>query len=148
MVAVLAAGTAGLVGTAGAVAFGAGEGGGFRHRVMRRVASAMVDDALDAAQATPEQRARIHAARDRVFATLEAERANREAHLEAALRLFEADRPAPAALTALHEQAEAARARVRAAAHDAIVEAHGVLTPEQRKAVAEYVRTHLHAHLH
>ena len=58
-----------LVG-AGALAWGHG-GRGVHHAVMKRVAVAMVDDALDAAQATPEQRAAIHAARDRVFAAVE-----------------------------------------------------------------------------
>lgn len=148
MVGLVAAGTVGLVATAGAVAFGAGGGGGFRHGIMRRVAVAVVDEALDQAQVTPEQRARIHAARDRVFATIEAERAGRRPHLEEGLRLFEADRPDEAALETLHRDAEAARTRVRQAVHEAIVDAHGVLTPAQRRAVADYVRAHRLAHLH
>jgi hypothetical protein len=47
---------------------------------------------------------------------------------------------------ALHREAEAARARIRQAVHEAIVEAHDVLTPAQRKVVADYVRRHRFAH--
>jgi len=148
MVGLVAAGTVGLVATAGAVALGAGGGGGFRHGMMRRMAVAAIDEALEAAQVTPDQRTRIHAARDRVLAAIEAERAGRRPHLEEALRLFESDRPDPAELERLHADAEAARARVRAAVHDALVEVHGILTPEQRRAVAEYVRSQRLARLH
>jgi Spy/CpxP family protein refolding chaperone len=151
VVGLVAAGTVGLVATAGAAAFGAGRGpghGGFRPAIMRRMVTAEIDEVLDRAQVTSEQRARIYAARDRVFATMDAERAQRGPHMEEALRLFEADQPDRAALEALHTDAEAARARVREAVHDAIVEVHGVLTPTQRRVVTDYVRAHRPEHRH
>jgi hypothetical protein len=37
---------------------------------------------------------------------------------------------------------------MREAIHDAIVEIHGVLTPAQRRAVADYVRSHRLSHMH
>jgi Spy/CpxP family protein refolding chaperone len=144
----LAAGAAvSLAAGAGALAFGGGQAGA-RHAIMRRVIAATIDEALDQAQVTSEQRRTIKAARDRVFATIDAERAGRQTHLEEALRLFEADRPDPAQVEALHRQGEEGRQRIRLAIHEAVVEAHDVLTPAQRKALADYVRAHRLAHLH
>src|SRR5439155_1637129 len=62
-VAVLAAGL-----ITGVAAFAQGGGPGFRHGMMKRMATAMIDEALEPAQVTPEQRAKIYAARDRAFA--------------------------------------------------------------------------------
>lgn len=136
--------TAGLMATlaagVGAVAYGAHGGG--RHAIMRRMVSAAIDDALDGANVTAEQRTAIYAARDRVFSAVDAARTQRRAHLEEALRLFEADRPDTAQIEALHRQGEAERQRIRDAVHEAIVEAHSVLTPDQRKVIADYVRAH------
>jgi Spy/CpxP family protein refolding chaperone len=143
----LAAGVAvSLAAGAGAFAYGAHAGG--RHGIMKRMVSAALDEALDQAQVTPEQRVTIHAARDRVFATAEGVREGRRQHLEEGLRLFEADQIDPAQVEALHREAEAARERVRAAVHEALVEVHDVLTPVQRKAVADYVRAHRLSRLH
>lgn len=133
---------------AGAAALAFGGHTGARQAIMRRVISATIDEALDGAQVTPDQRRTIYAARDRVFATVDAERANRQSHLEEALRLFEADRPDPAQVEALHRQGEEGRQRIRQAIHEAIVEAHDVLTPAQRKGLADFVRAHRLAHLH
>jgi Spy/CpxP family protein refolding chaperone len=138
--------TAGLVAGVGAVAFGAHAGG--RHGIMKRMIASAIDEALDEARVTPDQRTAIHGARDRVFATLEAQRATRRAHLEEALRLFEADAVDPARVEALHQQADAERERVRDTIHQALVEVHDVLTPAQRKALADYVRAHRLSHLH
>src|SRR5262245_14356454 len=130
---------------AGAIAWGHGGG---RSAIMRRVITAAIDDALDQAQVTPEQRTAIHAARDRVYAVVEAERTGRHGHLEEGLRLFEADNPDPALVEALHERAEMGRQRVRTAIHEAVVEVHDILTSAQRKAVADYVRNHRFGHFH
>jgi Spy/CpxP family protein refolding chaperone len=141
---------AGLMATvaagAGAVAYGAHAGG--RPAIMRRVVSATIDDVLDEAKATQDQRRTIYAARDRVFAAVDAARVDRRAHFEEALSLFEADRPDPARIDALHATGEAARQRIRDAVHEALVEAHDALTPAQRKVVADYVRAHRFGHWH
>ena len=147
----LAAGiAASLAAGAGAAAVGVSaaqaHGGGWRAGIMKRMVSAVIDDALDAAQATADQRRVINAARDRVFATVEEARTDRHAHLEEGLALFEADQVDPAKVEALHQQAEAGRQRVREAIHQALVEAHDVLTAPQRKAVADYIRAHRASH--
>jgi len=146
----VAAGSLGFVTGASAVAFGAhGDGRvGMRGAIMKRVVGATIDDALDTAQVSADQRAAIHGARDRVFVALEEGRAHRRTHLEEALRLFEAAQVDPAQIEALERQGEAERQRVREVIHQAIVEAHGVLTPPQRKVVADYVRAHRLDHMH
>jgi Spy/CpxP family protein refolding chaperone len=130
----------------GALAYSAHGGG--RQAIMRRVVSAAIDDALDQASVTPEQRTAIYAARDRVYAAVDGARTQRRAHLDEALQLFETDQPDPTRVEALHQQGEAERQRIRDAVHGAIVETHGVLTLAQRKAIADYVRAHRFNHWH
>ncbi len=143
----LAAGLAAtLAAGVGALAYGAHNGG--RQAIMRRIVSAGIDEALDKATVTSEQRTAIYAARDRVFAAVDAARTGHRAHLDETLRLFEADRPDPAEVEAFHHQGEAERQRIRDTVHEAIAEAHSVLTPAQRKAVADYVRSHRSSHWH
>lgn len=123
----------------GATAFAHGVYGD-RHGFKKRFVAAMIDDALDAADVTPEQRAQVHQARDRVFAAFEARRQDHEASLEEALALFESDRLDPAQIETLHRRREEARRQIAETVHQALADVHGVLTPEQRKAVADYIR--------
>jgi Spy/CpxP family protein refolding chaperone len=142
----VAAGAMGLVTAGGALAF-ATHGGG-RQAIMRRMVVAAIDDALDEAKVTAEQRSAIYGARDRAFAAIEQVRGSRRAHLEEGLRLFEADQVDPAQVETFHRQGDEERQRVRTAIHQAIVEVHDVLTSDQRKAVADYVRSHRLSHMH
>src|SRR4029450_11205662 len=119
---------------------------GGREGMMKRFVSSAIADALATAQPTPEQRAAIYAARDRAFAVVEEHRKGRRAHIEEALALFEAE-PDPARLQALRARPARERERVGGAITQAIVEAHDVLTPAQRKAVADYVRSHHGRHM-
>jgi Spy/CpxP family protein refolding chaperone len=143
----MTAGALGLVATAGGVVAYGAHGGG-RHVIMKRMVVAAIDDALDEAKVTPEQRAQINQIRDRAFQAVEQTRAGHKAHLEEGLRLFEADQVDPAQVDALHRQADEQRQRMREAIHQAIVEVHGVLTTAQRRAVADYVRSHRLSHMH
>jgi Spy/CpxP family protein refolding chaperone len=134
----------GLVTTVAAFAHGGGHG--FRHGMMKRMATAMIDEALEPASVTPEQRARIHAARDRAFAAVEAQHQVRRGHLGEALALFEADVIDPGKVAAFRAQREAEHRQVADAITQAITEVHDVLTPVQRKAVADWIRQHRHGH--
>lgn len=142
----------GMVGGLAAVSLAAGAGalayghGGARHAIVRRMIVATIDEVLDKAAVTPAQREAVHAARDRVFAAITEARASRQGHVEEALALFESDQPDPARVEALHREGEAARAKVREAIHQAFVEAHDVLTPAQRKVVADWIRSHHRRH--
>ena len=135
---------AGLVTGAVAVAHGGGEG--FRQGMMKRMATAMIDEALDAAQPTPEQRAKIYAARDRAFAAVEAQQQTRAAHMGEALALFEADVVDAGRLAVFRAQREAEHRQVADAVTQAITEVHDVLTPAQRKAVADWIRANRPGH--
>jgi Spy/CpxP family protein refolding chaperone len=135
---------AGLV--TGAVAFAHGGGAGFRHGMMKRMATAMLDEALEPANVTPDQRAKIYAARDRAFAAVEAHHQTRGAHIAEVLALFEADTVDPGRVAALRAQAEAERRQVADAITQSVTDVHDVLTPVQRKAVADWIRAHRPGH--
>src|SRR5687767_3235322 len=88
-----------LVG-AGAFVYAGGHRG--RHEVMKRFVTSGIDDALDRASVTPEQRRVAHAARDRIFAAFQEHRREKTGRAQELLTLFEADQVDPAAITALH----------------------------------------------
>jgi Spy/CpxP family protein refolding chaperone len=134
------------VGLVTAVAAFAHGGFGGRHAVMKRFVSSMIDEALEPAKITPEQRATIYAARDRAFAAVEAHHQTRRSSMDEALSLFEADAVDPGRLATLRAQREAEHRQVADAISQAITEVHGVLTPVQRKAVADWIRAHRGGH--
>jgi len=135
---------AGLV--TGAVAFAQGGGLGFRHGMMKRMATAMIDEALEPAQVTPEQRATIYAARDRAFAAVEAQHQTRGTHMAEALALFEADSVDAGRLAAFRAQREAEHRQIADTITQSLTEVHDVLTPVQRRAVADWIRAHRPSH--
>jgi Spy/CpxP family protein refolding chaperone len=113
---------------------------------MKRFVSAMIDEALVPANVTPEQRTQVYAARDRAFAALEAHRQTRGAHMNEALALFEADVVDPGRVATFRSQREAEHRQVADAISQAITEVHDVLTPAQRRAVADWVRANHPGH--
>ena len=76
---------------------------------------------------------------------LQDHRRDRQARLDGMLSLFEGDR-LDDGLRALRGQIEAEHGKIADALSAALVEAHGVLTPSQRKVVADYVRNHRPMH--
>jgi len=140
----IAAGLTTLLVGAGAIAVGAHAG---RSHVMKRFVSSMIDDALDAAQVTAAQRTAIHQARDRAFAAVETHRKDRHVRVEQGLALFEGDRLDPQAVHGFVQQREQEHRVVADAIGQALIDAHGVLTPVQRKALADYVRSHARRHM-
>lgn len=133
--------TGALLAGAGAVAFAHG-GRGAHAAIMKRMIAAHLDEALDSAQVTPEQRTAIHAVRDRVFAAFEEHRRTRGARMQEMLALFEADQVDPARVDALRRQGDDEHARLRDAVVQAVTDVHGLLNPAQRKQLADYVRRH------
>jgi Spy/CpxP family protein refolding chaperone len=128
----------GLVATVAAFAHG---GPGGRHGMfMKRFVSSVIDEALEPAQVTAEQRTKIYAARDRAFAALQAHRQTRGAHMDEALSLFEADVVDAGRLATFRAQREAEHRQVADAITQALTEVHDVLTPAQRKAVTDWIR--------
>jgi Spy/CpxP family protein refolding chaperone len=133
----------GLLGAVAAFAHGGGHG---RPAMMKRVVSAMIDEALEPAKVTADQRARIYAVRDRVFASMQAHRQGRGAHLDEALALFESDTIDPGRVAAFRAQREAEHRQMADEISQAITEVHDVLTPAQRRAVADWVRANRPGH--
>lgn len=136
---------AGLVAAAGIVALagfrggcgGHGHGpGGHDPEQIAAFVTNRVDDALDDLDATPDQRVRIHAVKDRMLAAAAKAHDGRRADHDVILAEWKADSPDRAKLHALvDERVEA----MRALAHEAVdagVEVHGILTPEQRAKLA------------
>ena len=126
----------------------AGFGRSWHHRHdperMAEFVTERVDDALDDVDATPEQRERIHAVKDRMLARAKELHGDRAAVRATILEAWKAEAPEAAKLHALvDERADA----LRALAHEAVdagVEVHGVLTPEQRAKLAEKAERRMH----
>jgi Spy/CpxP family protein refolding chaperone len=135
-----------LVGSAAAFAFGSGHGA--RHHLMKRFVAAAIDDALDAAKVTPEQRTRIHGVRDRTLAAVETHMTDRRGHMDAALTVFESDRVDLAAVQAMRARHEEHHRKLADTIQTALLEVHDTLTPEQRRDVADWVREHRRHHRH
>jgi periplasmic protein CpxP/Spy len=116
----------------------AGFGGGCGHRHPRDPAQVAafvtdrVDDALDDIDATPDQRTRIHAVKDRLLAAGQKVRAGHGEVHDALLGEWKAEQPDAAKLHAL---VDARAEELKALAHQAVdagVEVHGILTADQR----------------
>ena len=138
---VLIGATIAVAGLVGARAYAQGPGGRMHAGMMKRMISAALDEALDQAAVTAQQRTAIYASRDRVFAVLQANHPDRTAQRDQVLALFEGDRLDASQLLAVHAQMEQRQQAVRAAITQAIVEIHDTLTPAQRQTVANYART-------
>lgn len=144
IIGMLAVLTSGVLAGATALAFG---GPAHRTSVMKRFVAAAIDDALEGASVTPEQRAVVYGARDRVWAAVEEHRTARRPRLEEALRLFEANKVDTAQVAALRQQGEEDHRKLADTISQAILEVHDVLTPDQRRVVADYVRSHRPSHM-
>jgi len=115
--------------------------GGMHGSIMKRMISAALDEALDQAAVTAQQRTAIYASRDRAFAAVEANRPDRMAQRDQVLALFEGDQLDAGQLQAVHAQMEQRHQAISAAVTQAVIEIHDTLTPSQRQTVANYART-------
>ncbi len=98
-----------------------------------------VDDALDDLDATPDQRTRILAVKDRMLASGQQLRAGHKEGHDAMLAEWKSATPDAAKLHAL---VDARVEEMRTLAHQAVdsgIEVHGILTPEQREKVTKKV---------
>lgn len=118
----------------------AGWGHGGRPAIMKRFVSSAIDEVLDEAKATPDQRTRINAARDRVFAAVERNRQDHRGEMDEVLRLFEVDHVDPARLAAMRSEREGKLKQLGDVIQQAVVEAHDTLTPQQRLIVTDRIR--------
>ena len=130
-------------GAIGATAWARGRlGHGARANFIQRLVAARIDDALDAAAVTPEQRQAIHGQRDRLLATVMDSRAERRGELQRASALFEADRIDEEGVAELRRRGDEARQKLGDLVTQSLLETHALLTPPQRAALVDYVRAH------
>ncbi len=122
----------------GLVTLTAFTGGGCWHRGHRDPAqvAAMVtnhvEDALDDLNATPDQRTKILAVKDRMLAAAQAVHSDQKATHDAFLAAWKSDAPDAAQLHALVDQRADELRKLAHEAVDAGIEVHGILTPDQR----------------
>ena len=109
--------------------------------VKRRI-TRHIDAALDAVGANAQQRDAVHAARDHVFTTIEANRVAERGDLDAALTLWQSDRLDANALAALRTRHQAAAQKTSDAIVQALSDAHDALTSAQRAKLADFLRSH------
>lgn len=141
------------VGGAGALGVGAWQAqahGGFRghgrHEMFHKFVDFAVSEKLDEIGASAAQKEKVRAIKDRLMKKGEALHGDREAFRKELVALLEQDNPDPAQLKALaHERIEAF-SRFADEAADALVELHGVFTPEQRRQLLAEAREHMKAH--
>jgi Spy/CpxP family protein refolding chaperone len=110
--------------------------------------SKRIDKELDNLKANEQQRAVVHAARDRLFAVVLKNRDAHKAMIKEALELFESNAMPPARVDALRSEHEARSKLVRDEVTRAITEIHAALTPEQRKQLGERIRSKLARYAH
>ena len=98
-----------------------------------------VDDALDDLDATPDQRAQIHAIADRMVAAAKDVHAGHDEVRAAFLAEWKAEKPDRAKLHALVDARADALRKLAHEAVDAGADAHDVLTPAQREKVTKKI---------
>jgi Spy/CpxP family protein refolding chaperone len=127
-----------IAGGATALAAANAPGGHF----FRKHLEQRVEEALDAVQATPEQRTALHAVRDRVLGNMKDRHLAHRADLDQVLAMFEADKLDASKLAAFRQAREAEMQRHGDTFVDAVKEVHKTLTPAQRRQLVDYVREH------
>jgi Spy/CpxP family protein refolding chaperone len=104
-----------------------------------------LDDLLDDVDATPAQRTQLQAIKDRVLASAQKLHGTRQATHETLLGEWKAEKVDRAKVHALIDQRAAEMKAMAHEAADAAIEAHDVLTPEQRAKLAKKAeRMHRH----
>lgn len=119
---------------------------GGRAAIMKRMVSSAIDDVLDDAKVTPQQRATITAARDRVFTAVERNRQDHRGEVDELLTLFESDRVDTNRVASLRNQREAKMKDLGDVIQQAVIDAHDTLTPQQRRVVTDRIRSFREGH--
>jgi Spy/CpxP family protein refolding chaperone len=122
---------------------GCGRGHGRDPARMERMITSHVEDTLDDLGATPEQRTRILAIKDRLVARGKALHQGQSGLRQEIVAQWDSASPDTARIDAIiDERADA----MKGFAHDvagALAEVHGVLTPEQRAKLSKKIHRHV-----
>jgi Spy/CpxP family protein refolding chaperone len=127
----------GLGALAVVIAAGAAWAQGARRGMMKQMITAKVAKAEDLIQATPQQRTQIDTSRDNVIAALQSAHTDRKALHDQLVQLWNSDNLTEDALnTIVNQRTQAMQTASKAIVHE-VVQVHDVLTPEQRKTLAD-----------
>ena len=122
--------------------------GGWHVRLMTAMVDSRVDEALSELKATPDQRAKIVAAKDRVVAAFTAQHEGRQQKLEQILDLFAADKIDAARVKEMRAAHITEMRKVGDVIAEAVTELHNTLDASQRKQLVELVKTQAQRHHH
>lgn len=126
--------------------------GGFRGHgagaLMRKFIDFAVNEKLDEVGASEAQKQKVREIKDRLVKEAHALRDDRKAFRDELLSILEQDNPDAAQLKAAVRQRTEAFGRLAEDAADAVIELHGVFTPEQRKKLLAEAREHMARHHH
>lgn len=141
------------VGGAGALGVGAWQAqahGGFpghgRHKMFHKFVDFAVSEKLDEIGATAAQKDKVRAIKERLVKGGESLHRDKEAFRRELLALLEQDNPDAAQVKALARERIEAFSQFADEAADALVELHGVFTPEQRRRLMTELREHMERH--
>lgn len=126
--------------------------GGFRGprdpALMHRFIGFALDEKLDAIGATEAQKQKVREIKDRLVKDGHPLRESHLAFRDDVLKLLEQDNLDPAQVKSLVRERTEALTRFADEVADAVVELHGILTPEQRKQLLADAREHMARHRH
>jgi Spy/CpxP family protein refolding chaperone len=113
---------------------------------MKAMIQTRVDGALDEIKATPEQRAKVNAAKDRVIAAFREAHGDRGQDFDTLLQLFAADQVDAAKIRELRAEHLQRMHQVGDAIVQSVTDIHDALSATQRQALVAYVKAHHPAH--
>jgi periplasmic protein CpxP/Spy len=130
---------AAVLGSAGALA-SFGWHGGHNEKFMRRMVDAHVEEALDGIAATPDQRQKISAIEDKLFADFQSSRDVRRTFLGTLTDQFSQPQLDSAALDQAFQPVAQSHEKLRSEVLQAVGDVHDLLTPDQRAKLVERVK--------
>jgi len=113
---------------------------------VKHMVNERVDDMLDEIQARADQRDKVHAAVERAFTAIATNFGDHAAHFDEAIAVFTADKIDAAKVQALKAERQARMTQVGDAVIGALTDVHDALDAGQRKAVADFIRSHHRRH--
>ncbi len=105
--------------------------------------SARVDSLLDDVHATADQRTQILAIKDKLLADAKALHASHAGMHQELLAQWQADQPDAAKVHALVDGRADAMKKLADEVADAMIQVHGILTPDQRAKIAKKLQRHM-----
>ena len=146
----LALAAVGATGVLGAGALRAHGHGGFpghgSHAMMEKFIDFTLNEKLDEIQASEVQKQKVREIKDRLVLEGKALHDDRDGFRQQIVSLLAQDEPDTARVRALVQQRTEAFTHFADDATDAVLELHGVLTPEQRKKLLADLQAHLESH--